>query len=253
MYETPASFNDSAWRSRPARAPLYPADNLAGYSYHTGARLRPLQPGETCPVLFRDLGPLAMQRFLRGELRRLAGPLSPITYMRTEAYIEPYTDYEQIGRLIFLRPLELHPWHSGLPAIYVARAGRMAEAATIGFVPGEVGLARASWLAGEARDTRELRDILGGRRHDEAMAETIHRLEALTTDLEQTEKLAAPLRHWLQSADRGKRERAREAMERVRITENDLCAAWHHLPRSRRDWVLEALRQLGPAFPPPPP
>ena len=34
----------------------------------------------------------------------LAGPPSPITYMRTEAYVEPYTDHERIGRLVFLRP-----------------------------------------------------------------------------------------------------------------------------------------------------
>src|SRR5262249_13793916 len=103
MHETPALFNE-----RPAQA--YPADNLASFRYHPGATLRPLRPEEPCPVLFRDLGSDGMLLFLQGRLRRLAGPPSPIVYMRTEAYAEPYTDHEGIGRLVFLRPLVLHPW-----------------------------------------------------------------------------------------------------------------------------------------------
>jgi hypothetical protein len=52
------------------------------------------------------------------------------------------------------------------------------------------------------------------------------------------------LRAQLQSSER---ERAREAMERVGLTEEDLCAAWHHLPRERRGEIAEALRRLGGA------
>src|SRR5437660_291858 len=101
MLETPGEFNDLVVQARrlqaqpagvsPAlRRSPYPADNLSAYRYHTGASLRPLRPDEVCPVLFRDLGPVALARFLRGQLRRLAGPQSPIIYMRTEEYVEPY-------------------------------------------------------------------------------------------------------------------------------------------------------------------
>src|SRR5262245_43147375 len=130
-------------RETPA-ASGYPADRLAGFRWHTGADLRPLAPDEVCPVLFRDVGPEATALFLRGQLRRLAGPLSPIIYMRTEDYVEPYVDPERIGRLVFLRPLRLHVWHSGVPSIYVASARHLCDPETVGFVPGEVPLAEAA-------------------------------------------------------------------------------------------------------------
>jgi hypothetical protein len=235
MLETPES-------RAPAGAP-YPADNLAPYRYHTGAPLRPLRPGETCPVLFRDVGSAAMARFLRGGLRRLAGPLTPLTYLRTEAYAEPYTDHERIGRLIFLRPLLLHPWHSGVPSIYVSRATRTADAATVGFVPGHIALAEAARLGAGLKDIREWRDALGGREYDEAAAQTLSRLDVLTAELNETEKRAEPLRRRLQSSG-GEKERARDEMQRVGITEDDLCAAWHHLPRERRALLREALKRV---------
>src|SRR3954453_3119284 len=98
------------------------ADALSGFRWHTGATLRPVAPGEACPVLFRDIGPAALALFLRGKLPRLAGPLSPIVYMRTADHVEPYTDYEKTGRLVMLRPLAIGPWHSGVPHIYVSKA-----------------------------------------------------------------------------------------------------------------------------------
>jgi hypothetical protein len=242
MRETPENWNEAAARER--AGPAYPADQLAGYSYHTGARLRPLGQAEVCPVLFRDLGPVAMGRFLRGELRRLAGLLTPLTYLRTDDYVEPYTDYERIGRLIFLRPLELHPWHAGVPFVYVARATRTADPATVGFVPGDVDLAAARRLALDLPDTRALRDALGGRLYDEAVTDTRRRLEELAAELEQTERAGGPLRQALQAADPRRKDWARETMRRLGIDENDLCAAWHHLPRERRGWMKEALGGL---------
>ena len=50
-------------------------------------------------------------------------------------YVEPYTDHEQIGRLVLLRPLLLGPWHSGVPHIYVARATRWPQSEVLGFAP----------------------------------------------------------------------------------------------------------------------
>jgi hypothetical protein len=221
-----------------------PADDLSRYRYHTGAPLRPLRVGEACPVLFRDLGPVAMARFLRGGLRRLAGPLTPITYMRTEAYREPYTDYERIGRLLFLRPLLLQPWHAGVPSIYVARATRLFDPSTIAFVPGAIGLSEAARLAADLADVRQWRDVLGGRSYDDARAETLHRLDDLAVELAGTEQLAEPLRRALQSADSRVKELTRKALHRRGVTEEDLCAAWHHLPRERRGFLREALAAL---------
>src|SRR6516165_1737012 len=94
--------------------------DLSRFRYHTGATLRRLGNEETCPVLFRDLGPAGMSLFLGGALKRLAGPMAPILYLRTSRYAEPYTDYENVGRLAVLRPKAIGPWFSGVPEVYVA-------------------------------------------------------------------------------------------------------------------------------------
>jgi hypothetical protein len=241
MHETPAAFNESAAERR-----RYPADDLSGFRWHTGASLRPVAPGEACPVLFRDIGPAALGLFLRGRLRRLAGPLSPLTYLRTADYVEPYTDHERTGRLVLLRPLRLQPWHAGTPHVYVARAVPGVDGATVGFIPGDVPLAEAAGLARDAEDVGQLREILGGRRYDEAVAESLLSLDRLGAELERTEVRADPLRRRLQSAERAERERARAEMARVGLTETDLCTAWHHLPRTRRGWIAEALERVDP-------
>jgi hypothetical protein len=218
------------------------ADDLSGFRWHTGATLRRLAPGEPCPVLFRDVGPLALALFLRGKLPRLAGPPSPIVYMRTADHTEPYTDFERTGRLVILRPPLLGPWHSGLPHIYVAKARPRVDFATVGFVPGDVPLAEAARRVEGAADTRELREALGGHLHDDAVAESLHRLDRFAGELTRSERLAEPLRKALQGNDRAARERAREAMARGGLTESDLCSAWHHIPRDRRARIEEALR-----------
>src|SRR5262249_30648127 len=146
-------YNASGAPTRP-----YPAEDLSGLRWHTGATLRPLAAGEPCPALFRDVGPSALAVFLRGALRRLAAPLSPLIYMRTADYVEPYTDYERTGRLVILRPLLLHVWHSGVPHVYVARARPGVDAATVALVPGEVALADAARLAREVADVRQWRE-----------------------------------------------------------------------------------------------
>lgn len=218
----------------------YPADNLSRFRYHTGATLRPLRPDEPCPVLFRDLGPTATALFLRGGLRRLAGPLSPIVYMRTAEYEEPYTDYERIGRLVFLRPLALHPWHAGVPTVYVANAARVWDRGATGYVPGDLPLASAAEVARGVKDVGELRDAFGGRSYDEVIAETTLRLERLEREFEAAEELAAPVRAALQAKD----ESVRERMAKYDISESDLCAAWHHVPRERRVRLVEGLRAM---------
>lgn len=240
MHETPAAFNASV----PLQSGHYPADNLAGFRWHTGATPRAISPEEACPVLFRDIGPAALALFLRDRLPRLSGPLSPLIYMRTADYVEPYTDYERTGRLLILRPLLLHPWHSGTPSVYVARARSSVDAAMVGFVPGDVPLSEAARRAESLTSICQWRESLGGRCYDEVVAESLYALDQLAAELAASEDLAAPLRDSLQSRDRDVRQRTRDQLERVGLTEMDLCTAWHHLPHPRRDWIAETLRRM---------
>ncbi len=145
---------------------------------------------------------------------------------------------------MILRPLQLGVWHSGLPHIYVALARPGVDFATVGFVPGDVPLVEAARRAEGVTDTRELREALGGRLHDEAVAESLNRLDRFGEELARSERLAEPLRRALQGNDRAARERAREAMARAGLTESDLCAAWHHIPRDRRARIEETMRGM---------
>lgn len=219
-------------------------ESLARYRYHTGATLTPLLPDEVCPVLFRDIGSVATARFLQGQLTRLAGPTTPITYMRTEHYVEPYTDYDTIGRIVLLRPTELSPWHAGVDHIYVARATHMSSRETTGYIPGEWTLAQASALVSETHNTDELREALGGPRYDQSMAAALDHLHTLNQDLAESEAKALPLRKMLQSNQYDKRMKVREWMHEHNLDEDDLCRAWHHLPHSRREHIKEALTRI---------
>lgn len=209
------------------------------YRWHTGATLRPVAPDEPLPVLFRDVGPEATARFLAGALHRLAGPMTPITYMRSHLYREPYTDHGRIGRLVILDPRALGVWHSGLDHVYVAEA-RRAESA-VAYVPGHWTLAAAAERVGGARTAAEAREALGGREHDDALLDARSRLDALNHAHAQVERRAEPLRRRLQSADAAERAAARAEMAAAGVDEVDLCVAWHHLPAARRAWLAEAL------------
>jgi len=234
VLESPARFGEAA----------YAGEDLSRFRWHTGAALRPLAADEPCPILFRDLGLEALARFLRGTLPRLAGPLSPITYLRTAAFREPYTDHESIGRVIVLRPLALRPWHSGVPDVFVARAAPGVDETIVGFVPGSLDLAAVGRSAAAMRSTAELREELGGVCYDGLVRASLEHLDRLGAGLAATERAAAPLRRRLQSRDARERRRAREAMAEAGITEDDLCAAWHHLPRERRRALGEALARM---------
>lgn len=191
-------------------------------------------------MLFRDVGPEATALFLQSRLRRLSGR-SPVVYLRDHRWIEPYTDHEAIGRLVVLRPDLVEPWATGLPHVYVASVRHAPSAETIGFVPGHVPLAQATASLQGVRDPAALREALGGSQHDEAVRETLHRLQGLLTELQAVERLAEPLRRALQSGTPAQREAVRRWMERTALDEADLCSAWHHLPRARRAQLIEAL------------
>jgi hypothetical protein len=200
---------------------------------------------ERCPLLFRDLGPDGMALYLAGRLTRLAGPLSPLLYLRSAAYLEPYTDHEDTGRLVVLAPRLLAPWHSGVPEVYVAQA-------SLGVMPQHMACVPQEWAtpAGERRlsglpDAAAVREVLGGRLHDERLADVAARLTALAAALEASERLARPLRAQLQSGSLASREAVRRQMRTCGIDERDLCSAWHHLPRERRARLTAWLRSRG--------
>ena len=94
------------------------------------------------------------------------------------------------------------------------------------------------------KDVQQLREVLGGRRYDEAVMENRRALDRLGEELARSEVRAAPLRRRLQSSNRAEREGVRVEMDRIGLTETDLCSAWHHLPRERRGWIAEMLGQL---------
>lgn len=239
MIETPASL-----------AAPYPSEDLSRFRWHTGAEPRAIAPGEPCPILFRDLGTAALARFLRRDLARLAGPLSPITYYRTAGFREPYIDHENIGRIVVLRPLGLGVWHSGVPDVFVGPARPGIDRENVGYVPGAFDLEEVARRAEAMRTTAELREELGGRAYDELWGEALRGLDRLESELAAAEALAMPLRRKLKSRDSGERSRAREAMARAGLTEDDLCAAWHHLPRERRARIREALPEVNLDLPP---
>jgi hypothetical protein len=208
--------------------------DLSKFRYHTGARLSRLSACERCPLLFRDLGLPGMALYLSGRLTRLAGPMSPLLYLRSARYTEPYTDHEDIGRLVVLEPGRLVPWHSGVPEVYVAQADLQPPPGVMACVP-------QAWAtpAGERRlaglpDAAAVREVLGGREHDARLADLAGRIGALTQALAASEVLAAPLRAQLQSGSAAQRDSLRRQMRDAGIGERELCSAWHHLPREAR-------------------
>jgi hypothetical protein len=218
-------------------------EDLTRFRYHTGATLRKLAPDEPCRLLFRDIGPQGMALFLRGKLTRLAGPFAPILYARTADYQEPYTDSEPIGRLVFLQPKTLVPWHSGVSSIFVASVRQPLDCANIGFVPASVGLSRAEQLLDRVTDTFALRELFGGREFDELTQDTLAGLDRLNAELAETERHAEPLRKKLQSRHGDDAEAVREWLTAHQLREADLCGAWHHVPRERRLRLREALQE----------
>ena len=223
------------------------SEDLSRFRYHTGATLRPLAPDEPCRVLFRDIGPWAMAKFLRGQLMRLAGPFAPILYTRTADYREPYVEYEPVGRLVFLRPTLLRPWYSGVTTIYVASLHQSIDLNAVGFVPADIDLADAERRLHGVADVAALREALGRKCHDEAVAETLIALDRVNREHDTSELWAEPLRRKLQSRDLAEAERAREWLAARELSEGDLCTAWHHLPRERRARLCDSLREFGEA------
>ncbi|MBI2372365.1 MAG: hypothetical protein HYV07_00060 [Deltaproteobacteria bacterium] len=223
----------------------YASDRLSTYSWHTGGRVEPLDPDEPCPLLFRDLGPRPTLTFLTGRLRRLAGPMSPLLYLRTERWQEPYTDHSGCGRLVFLRPLLVRPWRSGVPFVFVARGSADLDRSALGWVPSGVGLDRAADLLSAVANVDELREALGGRDYDAAREAAAAGLVELISQEDESERALGPLRAAHRSSHAQTRLRAETELFALGLSEHDLNDSWGHLAPDDRDRILERVRGWG--------
>lgn len=221
-----------------------PRENLARFRWHTGAEPTPVAAEESVPILFRDIGPEAMAQFLKSGLKRLAGPMTPITYLRTAEYREPYTDYARIGRLALLQPLEVQPWHSGLEHIFISGASRMPTSDSLGFIPGTLPLPQAAQMVAAVRNCEELREVLGGRDYDHLQKESLAQLEELNCDCSASEQWGIPCRRVFQTGSEDMRQELATELARFGLGESDLCTAWHHLPVERRNLLKAVLPGL---------
>ncbi len=227
-----------------SRAALNHAEDLGRFRFHTGGQPRRLDPNEPCPPLFRDIGFEAMGRFLRGSLGRLCGPLSPITYLRTAAYREPYVDHGRIGRIMLLQPEHIEPWHSGVEMVFIAPREIKIDLQSMVFIPAEIPLVEAAVRFHGMRRRDELVEAVSRREYEAAVNETLASVDSLQQTHDETERLAGPLRKLFQSMNRHDRDQAREWMQRLGLSESDLCTAWHHLSSDRRREIQASLREL---------
>jgi hypothetical protein len=233
----------------PTTATIARGEDLSRYRYYTGAQPLPVLPEESCPPLFRDLGFEAMATFLRGGLARLCGPVSPVTFLRTAEYREPYTDYGHIGRIMLLRPQEVRPWHSGIDTVYISARETSVQRDSMVFIPSQVTLLEASERFSTLATLSELHESFGANEYRDAIADTLDRLDLLKQSHAESERIAAPLRRLFQSMQQQERELARELMQKVQLSESDLCTAWHHLPDERRAEIQSRLLEIQKELP----
>ncbi|MDP2345190.1 MAG: hypothetical protein Q8O67_29870 [Deltaproteobacteria bacterium] len=217
------------------------AASLARYRWHTGAPMRRVDDDEALPPLVRDVGPVALAQFLRGGLKRLAGPQTPLLYLRTTAWIEPYVDHAGTGRLLFLDPHGLDVWFSGIEGVYVAAADQQPrDPASLGYLPAGVDVPTG------LRTAHDLRDVVVNDR--ERAAHDLAALDVLNAACETVEAISRPLRWLRQCGTEVQRGNLRELMAAVDVDEADLCGAFHHLAISRRETLLARLLELRGRF-----
>jgi hypothetical protein len=208
--------------------------DLRVFGWHTGGAVRRLGDGELRPLLLRDLGPEATLRLLDGRLGRLAGPTSPVTYLRTARYEEPFVDHGHFGRIAVLASASAEVWHAGIAEVFIASADIGFEPHRMALVPDDTDLAALAEGAAAMQDAGELREHLGGAVHDHWRADTAERLRCFARELAAVEVHLAPLRRAFQAAGERRRQAARDRMAALGLTEVDLCAAWHHIAPQRR-------------------
>jgi hypothetical protein len=218
---------------REASKPTRPSTSLRAFRWHTGASLRAVDVDEALPPLVRDVGPVALALFLRGGLARLAGPRTPLLYMRTQSFREPYVDHAGTGRLVFVRPRQAGVWHSGVVGVYVADAGVGVADVDVVYVPA------GGAVPDDAADADAFVDDACAAAARARARDDLAALDALNAAAAAVDVDAAPLRRLLQA---GRLDPADCAA--VDVDEADLTAAYHHLPAARRDGLHDRVRAL---------
>jgi hypothetical protein len=203
--------------------------------------MRRVDVDEPLPPLVRDVGPVALALFLRGQLQRLAGPLTPLLYLRTTKWIEPYVDHAGTGRLLFLDPHGLDPWFSGTEGVYVADADQQPrDRETLGYLPAGVDVPTG------LRTGHDLREAIA---HDrEREAHDLAALDLLNAACAKVEAISKPLRWLRQSGSEAQRRQLQELMAAGGVDEADLCGAFHHLEDRKRETLLPRLLELRARF-----
>ena len=214
--------------------------NLRKYRWHVGTTPFPCSDSEPRPLLYRDVGLEGLDLFLRDKLRRLAGPLSPVTYVRTSAYREPYVDEENTARLVVLPSSSLPLWHSGQKDIYLLPADIAISNLQLALAPGDVPRSEIDHRLQDACSTMEAREALGGQIYDEYIHEHREHIHKLLKERSAQESFSSRLRRQFQSGCAEEQARIREWLLRHDLSENDLTAAFHHVPRKKRN-ILTAL------------
>ncbi|MGB1016890.1 MAG: hypothetical protein ACPG4T_22310, partial [Nannocystaceae bacterium] len=113
---------------------------------------------------------------------------------------------------------------------------------TVAYLPGDANFDDVA--AAGLSDINELREYLGGTSYTQRCVHERHSLQQLNDEAAHTERWAQPLRQALKSHDGRRRQQARKLMQAADIDDQLLCAAWHHLPRARRDHLTRVLTQL---------
>jgi hypothetical protein len=237
MRESPRAFT-----ARTGAPPPTTDVRIASQALATTAR--PLADDEPCPTLFRDVGPQALQAFLDGKLARLEGPSSPCVFLR-DASLPGFTGVvRELGVLVFLQPLQLGPWRSSQPGIWVSELGRMPPAETLGFVPRVESIAQVEAQLGDAADVAAMREALGGARYDEQVSEAKRALGQYLETWRHIERAATPWRMILAGNSEAERRAALAALAREGVSERDLSVPLFLLPAARRAELAATLSSL---------
>lgn len=238
MRETPAEY-----ASRTGAPP--PTSRITAKCTELGSSPRPLADDEPCPTLYRDVGPQALGAFLDGTLTRYGPEGTPWLYLRDATLPAFSRCADELGLLVFLRPLALGPWR-GNPGVWVSEPDRTPPRETVAFLPGGEEVRDVDPRLEDVPDAPALREALGAAAYDERVEAAKRALRGYLEEWAQAERVSRPLRAALDGPSTARVEETRALLAGAGLTEPDLRAPWYHLPRERRAQVLERLAGLAP-------
>jgi hypothetical protein len=173
--------------------------------------------------------------------------MSPILYLRTARYAEPYEDAEEIGRLVILHPSRLAPWHAGYDEVFVADAHMAPDPAHMMVVPMAWSFGVEAERLSGLPNADAVREVIGWQIHRDMCDAMLDRTTSLIAAQEASEQRARPVRQMLQTGTPRQRENIRTSMREHNVSERDLCSAWHHVPVAQRE-VLNSWLEIEGQF-----